>query len=81
LTELAYFKGNIRKCNYEIKWQGANGEIYSTAAAIIGPKEASISTSQTNGISLDSPNYSLNLLLPATKETLEYFNRYSRFYL
>jgi hypothetical protein len=27
LTELAYFKGDIRKCNYEISWKDDTGKI------------------------------------------------------
>ena len=81
LTELAYFKGNIRKCNYEIKWKDSKGNIKSTFAAIIGPKETKIDSTQTNGISLDSPNHSLNLLLPMNDDTLNQFKRYSEFYL
>lgn len=81
LTELAYFKGNIRKCNYEIKWKDSKSNIKSTFAAIIGPKETKIDSTQTNGISLDSPNHSLNLLLPMNDDTLNQFKRYSEFYL
>lgn len=81
LTELAYFKGDIRKCNYEIKWKDSKGNIKSTFAAIIGPKETKIDSTQTNGISLDSPNHSLNLLLPMNDDTLNQFKRYSEFYL
>jgi hypothetical protein len=53
----------------------------STAAAIRGPVETSITSLQKEGISLDVPNHSLNILLPKTKEVLEYFVRYSKFYL
>lgn len=81
LTELAYFKGDIRKCNYEIKWKDSKGNIKSTFAAIIGPKETKIDSTRTNGISLDSPNHSLNLLLPMNDDTLNQFKRYSEFYL
>lgn len=81
LTELAYFKGDIRKCSYEISWEDENGDIQSTYAAIRGPVETEITSIQKNGISLDDPNHSLNILLPQTKETLEYFRRYTKFYL
>ena len=81
LTELAYFKGNVRKCNYEIKWKSEDGTIFSTAAAVRGPKEVGISSTEVENINVDSPNHSLNLLLPASKEVLEYFVRYSKFYL
>ena len=81
LTELAYFRGNIRKCSYEIIWQNASGELCSTFAAIRGPREQGIETLQKAGMSLDVPNYTLRLLLPKQDDTLEYFNRYSKFYL
>ena len=81
LTELAYFKGNIRKCNYEIKWINNKGEECITAAAIKGPSETNIVSGQTNGLELDTPNHSLNLLLPASEDVLNYFKRYNKFYL
>ena len=81
LTELAYFKGDIRKCNYEISWKDDTGKTQTTYAAIRGPVEAKISSAQKNGISLDDPNHSLNILLPKNENTLKQFKRYSEFYL
>ena len=81
LTELAYFKGDVRKCNYEISWEDKNGERQSTYAAIRGPVETSITSIQKNGMSLDIPNHSLNILFPKTEKVMEYFQRYSKFYL
>lgn len=81
LTELAYFKGDIRRCSYQISYKDENGEVLSTYAAIRGPVETKIDYIQKNGISLDNPNHSLNLLLPKTEENLKYFRRYSEFYL
>lgn len=81
LTELAYFKGDIRKCSYEISWRDANGDIKTTFAAIRGPKETSIDTSIKEGVSYDFPNHSLNILLPKNEDTLAQFTRYSEFYL
>lgn len=80
LTELAYFKGDIRKCSYSIKWQDDSG-INETYAAIRGPVETSINSSVKSGMVLDSPNHSLNLLIPKNEKTLKYFKRYSEFYL
>ena len=81
LTELAYFKGDIRKCNYEIKWNNENGEKVSAYAAIRGPVETKIDTTNKTNFSVDTPNHSLNILLPATAEVLQYFKRYSKFYI
>lgn len=81
LTELAYFRGDIRKCNYTISWKDENGDIQTTYAAIRGPVETKINYIQKNGISLDTPNYSLNILMPKTEIALKYFKRYAEFYL
>jgi hypothetical protein len=70
----------MRKCSYEIAWED-EGVIHSTYAAIKGPVETRIDTSQKHGIALNTPNFSLNLLLPKTEEVLKYFKRYSKFYL
>ena len=42
LTELAYFRGDIRRCSYTIDWIGEDGQVYSTYAAIRGPVETKI---------------------------------------
>lgn len=81
LTELAYFKGDCRRCKHEIKWKDENGKLQSCYMAIRGPIETSINTAIKEGISLDFPNHSLNILLPKTEETMSYFTRYSKFYL
>ena len=81
LTELAYFKGDIRKCSYQITWKSETGDEYTTYAAITGPSEKTIDTTKTEEISLDVPNHSLTMMLPATIEVLSYFKRYSKFYI
>ena len=81
LTELAYFRGDIRKCSYEIEWDDENGERQRTYAALRGPVETKIDYIQKHGISVDNPNYSLNLLLPKTTANLKQFKRYKKFYL
>ena len=80
LTELAYFRGDIRKCSYEIAWEDEQGK-HKTYAAIRGPVETKINFIQKHGISVDIPNYSLNILIPKNEETLKYFKRYKKFYL
>lgn len=80
-TELAYFRGEIRRCKYTINYKDENGEKCSTYAAVRGPVETKINYIQKNGISVDRPNFSLYILLPATQKNLDYFNRYSEFYL
>ena len=82
LTELAYFLGDIRRCSYEIMWEDpVTGQQHITYAAVRGPVETKINFIQKNGISVDTPNHSLNIMLPKTEDTVEYFKRYSKFYL
>ena len=81
LTELAYFKGDIRRCRYEIEWYDENGKKCRTYAAVRGPVETRIDYIQKHGISVDNPNFSLHLLMPKNKDTLKKFKRYSKFYL
>ena len=81
LTELAYFRGEIRRCNYQVSWKGENGEIYTQHLAVRGPVETKINFIQKNGISVDEPNHSLDILMTKTPEALKYFQRYAKFYL
>lgn len=81
LTELAYFKGDIRKCSYQINWKDESGNTHLTYAAVTGPSEKKINTTIKEGMSLDIPNHSLTIMLPATVEVLTHFKRYSKFYI
>ena len=81
LTELAYFKGDIRKCSYEVKWESDNGEIFTTYIALTGPSEKKIDSAIKEGISIDSPNYTLHFYMPNNDETSKRFDRYTKFYL
>ena len=80
-TELAYFRGEIRRCRYTIYFQDEDGNQHMTYAAVRGPVETKINFIQKAGISVDRPNFSLNILMPANQFNLDYFNRYSKFYL
>lgn len=80
LTELAYFRGDIRKCSYEIEWEDENGR-QRTFLALRGPVETKIDYIQKHGISVDNPNHSLHILMPKNTATLKRFKRYSKFYL
>ena len=81
LTELAYFKGDIRKCNYYVRWLNENKEELGRWFAIRGPVETKINYLQKEGVSLDTPNYTLNILMTKDDETVKYFKRYSKFYV
>jgi hypothetical protein len=72
VTELAYFRGDIRKCSYEIAWADEDG-VHTTYAAIRGPVETRFNSLSHHELSIDTPNLSLNLLLPKNEATLKYF--------
>lgn len=81
LTELAYFRGDIRKCNYQINWLDEEGKRQSSWIAVRGPVETKINFIQKHGTSIDVPNHSVHILMPKTEEAVKYFKRYSRFYI
>lgn len=81
LNEIAYFQSALRRCQYTIDWLDAAGEKHSTYAAVRGPVETKIDFIQKQGISVDEPNHTLNILIPKTDEALKYFRRYAKFYL
>ena len=81
LDEIAYFRGEIRRCDYEINWLDENGEEQRSYAAIRGPVETKINFIQKHQISVDEPNYSLHIYLPRNEQTMKAFQRYSKFYL
>lgn len=80
LDELAYFRGDIRRCYYKIPMM-IDDELYFTYAAIRGPVETKIDSIQKHQNILDNPNYSLNFYIPKNEKTLEFFKRYQKFYL
>lgn len=75
LTELAYFRGDIKKCVYTLTFLNAENNPVTVYAAVRGPVETKINTIQYNGISHDIPNNSLSLMVPKTPDTLWFFNR------
>lgn len=80
-TELAYFRGDVRRCRYQVSWEKEDGEIETVYLAVRGPVETKIEHIQKSGISVDNPNYSVNFLMTKTPESSKYFRRYAKFYL
>lgn len=79
LTEDAYFRGEIRRCKYKIKFKDEEGNWVSTWAAIRGPVETQIDSIQKNQVRVDRPNLSLNILMPKNDKTVAAFQRYKEF--
>lgn len=79
LTEIAYFRGNVRRCQ-EIKIFDPNSEEeISIWSAIRGPVETKLDSIQKAGITAHVPNHSLHVYMPKTEATVRLFTRYSRF--
>lgn len=82
LTELAYFRGNMRRCQYQVFWQDPEtSEKHSTYISVRGPVETKINSITKNDMVIDLPNYSLLIMMPKNEYTLKYFQRYSKFYI
>ena len=82
LTELAYFRGEIRKCSHKISWYDKDAEKQcETYVAIRGPVETQILSIQKMNDRFDVPNYSIYMIVPKTEDNLKKFVRYSKFYL
>ena len=45
ITELAYFRGDIRRCQYQVSWLDDNKNLKTTYLAVRGPVETTIQTS------------------------------------
>lgn len=80
LTEDAYCRAEIRRCKYQLQWINEEKELVNTWVYIRGPVETKVNFIQKNGISLDVPNWTLELYMPATEENINKFkDRYATF--
>lgn len=80
LEEDVYFRGEIRRCRYNIRFK-LDDEVYETPAAVRGPVETKIVHEQKHNISHDTPNETLDILIPQNEYTLAFFKRYTKFML
>ena len=79
LTELAYFRGNCRRCSYKVSIpvldEDGNTISKEVFASVIGPQQKNIQTANVNGNSVDVLNNTITLWVPKTKETVAFFSR------
>ena len=81
LTEDAYFRAAIRRARYTINFKDDDGKIVSVYAAVRGPVETKINFLEKGNFRTDTPNWSLELLMPANEIVLKNIYRYSKFML
>lgn len=79
LSELAYFRSNIRRCQQLEVTDPETGEKDQIWMAIRGPVETKINSIQKAGIVADVPNLSLVFYIKNTERNIKLFDRYCRF--
>lgn len=82
-TELAYFRGQCRRCDYKISWVSQEKEVINTLASVIGPTVPSLRTSSSMQakVAQDFPNANLQILVPENEENKKFFGRYQKFFI
>lgn len=73
IEETAYFRADIRKCQHELD---INGRKYKVCAR--GPIETKLDWKQKDGTYYNTLNYTQIMYVPANKETLDYFKRFTK---
>lgn len=79
MTELAYFRANIRRCLELTAVDPETGEQFSQWCAVRGPVETKINTIQKAGIVADVPNLTLDIYMVNTEQNRRTFERYCNF--
>lgn len=82
-TELAYFRGHCRRCDYKIQWVDGNREVQETLVSVIGPSVPTLRTSSSMQakVAEDFPNAGLKILMPDNEKNARFFYRYQHFLL
>lgn len=76
LTELAYFRGSTRRCNYMVRWVNGERELCETPISVIGPSMPD-HTRMINGMMAGSfvvPSGNLICLVTDNQKNREYFH-------
>lgn len=71
--ETAYFRAEIRKCDYEIEVNDKKYKVY-----IGGPDESAIIWNKVKKIEWNDLNYSLTMYITKDKNTEEFFHRFAK---
>lgn len=80
MTELAYWRGNIRRCQLIEVTDPETGENVRVWAAIRGPVETTIVDIQKAGLVADVRNRTLDIYMKLTEQNRRLFARYKRFF-
>jgi len=77
-TELAYFRGECRRCDYRLHWVDGEKQVRETLVSVVGPTATQLRTSSSMQASIaeDFPNANLTILTTDNEQNREYFQRY-----
>lgn len=80
-TELAYFRGECRRCDHEVNWVDVDQELQTTLLSVIGPTAPTLRTSSSMQakVAEDFPNANLKMLVPDSERNRGFFHRYQTF--
>lgn len=71
--EVAYFRGEIRRCKYEVDVNGHKYKIY-----VRGPVETKVVWEHKKSLTWSVPNYTLLAYVTKNEETLDFFHRFTK---
>lgn len=81
-TELSYFRGQCRRCDYKIKWVDEARQLQETYASIIGPNQPFKNTrSKNSAVTMDVANANLTIYVPDSPINNDYFKPYQKIIL
>ncbi len=82
-SELAYFRGECRRCDHKISWVSQEREVIETLVSVIGPDTPTLRTSSSMQaqVAEDFPNATIQLLIQDNEQNRTFFGRYQKFFI
>ena len=81
-TELAYFRGLCRRCDYKTRWVDGDRKVRETYLSVVGPNQPDYRTNNPGyGLSIDTPTANLTVLTTNNEQNCKYFNQNQKFLL
>lgn len=78
-TDLGYFRGECRICNYSIRWVDKNRQVHETYAAVIGTSQATVGYQQSTQAVFDLNDGTITVMVTDNEDNRLYFNQNQHF--
>lgn len=80
-TELAYFRGECRRCDYKVNWVDGDRQLQESLLSVIGPSVPTLRTSSSMQakVAEDFPNANLKIIVQDNDINRGFFRRYQTF--